>query len=106
VRELAFIAAMLGIFILAGIFYFSKPIVVNGPDELEGLNDNQKIFVEGVVDEEKFNEKGSAFYIKDIRIICRGCRESYLDLTVTVEGVVEKYEDVLEVDALIVKKSV
>lgn len=103
-KRWAFAIAIAGIFLLLVIFHSGKSVQVNGAEDLGGLMDNQKIVIKGVVEEERFNERESVLYINGVRVICKGCKENYLDKKVMIEGVVEKYEDVLEVDALFVKK--
>lgn len=95
---------MIGLFVLLSLFYFSSPVEISRLDELENLSDNQKVLLKGPVEDERFIQGGSVFYISDIRVYCKGCKESYLDREVFVEGVVENYRG-LEVVALTIKKA-
>ncbi len=88
-RRISFIFAILGISFLFYIFLFGETSVESFED-LNKLEINSQIILEGIVTNEKDFGNFKILTIKEIDVICN-CLGSYLEKEIVVEGVVSEY---------------
>ena len=101
-RRISFIVAILGIFVLILLIWVIPARHVESVSDLGGVEDNQRVILSGVVESERNYYGALVFEINDIKMICSGC-PSLKGKHVGVEGILEKYEDNVQVDVLQIK---
>lgn len=99
-RRIAFIVAVLGVVVLA-LFLNHKEITVESYSELEKLEVNQKVFLEGRVEGERFLSSGNKLFVLDsgIEVLC-SCVDSFGDSRIEVIGIVSEFNLRKQVEAL------
>ena len=88
-RRSSFIFAILGISFLFYLLIFGE-IKIEEFKDLEDLEINSKVILEGFVEEEKNFGTFKILKINGIDVVCN-CLESYLEKEIVVEGVVSEY---------------
>jgi|TARA_B100000315_G_scaffold220235_1_gene222729 hypothetical protein len=100
-RRISFIFAILGISFLFYIFLFAETKIESFED-LDKLEINSQIILEGVVTNEKDFGNFKILTIKEIDVVCN-CKKSYLDEKLFVEGIVSEYLGKKQVKVLSIK---
>jgi len=88
--------ALAGIFVLSFLLIIQSPTPVSSPDSLEGLKDNQKIIIRGVLTKDSPSGTNRIIYIDTgFEITCRKCLslENYRNKNVSIVAFPEKYEN-------------
>jgi len=96
-RRWAFVVAVFGMFVLVMFLgFFGKEV-----ESLEGLEVNQKVYLEGEVVEERFLFGNSRLLVLDngIELVCE-CSGSFKGRDVEVVGVVSEFEGNKQVEVL------
>ncbi len=88
-RRLALAASLIGLFILMLIFESSSEYVSSIRD-LERFEIGQKVYLQGIVEEERNFGETKLISINEIDIVCE-CDEDYLGKSLVVEGIIEDY---------------
>jgi len=90
-RRFAFIITIMGLSLLIFLLLFTTPTTISSNQQLENLQENQKILTTGKVIKEMpyYNDK---FLTLDnnIELICESC-PSFLNKNITAIGIVETY---------------
>lgn len=99
-RRFAFVIAIVGLFVLF-LMVNSNSVGVNSYEDLEKLEVNVKVSVEGKVVEGRVIYEGTKLFELEsgIELICE-CLESLVGKKITVEGIVEEYESRKQVRVL------
>ena len=99
-RRFAFVIMILGMFVL---FWFmgSDGEEIESYEDLENLEINQKVFLEGRIISERIIYSGTKLIILDsgIELVCE-CVGNFIGEDVFVEGVVEEYKGKKQVGVL------
>ena len=98
-RRFAFIVAILGIFVLILLIWMIPAREISDLGDLEGLEDNQRVILSGIVENERNYYENLIFEINNVKVICGKC-ENLQDKYVEVEGILDSYGDNLKVDVL------
>lgn len=99
-RKIAFLVALLGITLLVGMINFLPSKEVNGLEDLQGLTENQKVFLGGFVVQERDYGDILLINVNGMNLVCDGCKNGFLDKEVFVEGIVIDYQGETEIDVL------
>jgi hypothetical protein len=85
-KRISFIVCLLGItFLVVSIGFDSEPA-----GNLDEIEINSKVFLRGIVDEEREIGNFRILTIKEIQVVCN-CQESYLGERVEVVGLVDEF---------------
>ena len=89
-RKLAFIISIFGIFVLVLVMFFSGEIKVEDVEDLDELEVNSKVIVDGkIVGERNFGE-GVKFELDNgLFVLCDNCGVGFIGRKVEVYGAVE-----------------
>jgi hypothetical protein len=99
-KKLSFGIALAGIFILGLLMFKLKVVEVNSFDDLEELEINTKVELEGrVIEERALYEGTKMFIIGDIEVICE-CLESFKGKEIRITGMIEEFNGKKQVRAL------
>lgn len=100
-RRLSFIIVIIGLVLLVSLLQFYPPKQVNSPEELSFLQPNQKVQTQGtVLSERTLYEKTNLLKLDNgIEITCNTC-PSYLNKSIALAGLVEKYQNKTQISAL------
>ena len=100
-KKLSFIIVILGIFILLLIMALSSPALVFAPSDMSKLGVNSKVQTTGkVISERMLYENTKLLKLNNsIEIICNSC-PSYINRTIYVTGIVDKYQNKTQILAL------
>lgn len=107
----SFIIAVSGVSILLGLLIWPNYEPVRSPEELEDLEINNRVFIEGHVERERVI--GESFRIlgivregfEAVSVVCE-CGESYMDDGVEVRGIIEEYEGRKQVRVLEIVRAI
>ena len=89
-RRLSFIVLVFGMLILA--FLSFRKTEINDHEDLEKLEVNSRVIVEGIVVKENVIGKNKIIFVDDVEMVC-ACHGNFLGKKVLVEGFVEKFDD-------------
>jgi len=99
-RRIAFIATFLGLFALLLMLNLSSPVIVSNSSSLSVLEVNSKVQTTGkVIAERQFEQTKILKLENGIEITCKSC-PNYLNRTVSIEGIVNKYLNKTQIEAL------
>lgn len=99
-RKTSLVIALIGIFILLIMLNFSHPIQVNSQKDLSSLIENSKVQTKGkVIGEKQIGNEKILNLDNHLEIICRTC-PSYLGQIIYIEGIIEKYQNKTQIQAL------
>jgi len=99
-RRFAFAVALTGLFALA-ILLIQAPKKINNLSDLEDLEVNRRVFIEGMVVEERVLSSGSrVLNLNNGFVLICACSKNFNGKFVTAEGVVSTYSDKKQVTAL------
>ncbi|MEM4259190.1 MAG: hypothetical protein QXS38_00285 [Candidatus Pacearchaeota archaeon] len=105
-KRLSFVITILGIFILLVLLNFQSPKIINRYEELSNLPDNTKVQTSGMVlSEKKYASTKIIILNNSLEINCKSCPSypSYINRTITVTGIVKKYQNRPQIQALRLK---
>ena len=92
--------ALFGIFILGLLMIIIKPVEIDNLKDLDNLEINTKVEIEGKVVEERVLYEGTKLIkINDLEVICE-CSKSFKGEEIRIEGMVEKFDGKKQVRAL------
>ena len=96
-RRYALPLAVLGIFILFVILLNLKPLEVFSPSELENLETNSIVYIQGTVLKEIKYDKTSILNLENqFQLICDSC-PSYLNKKISSISVISRYNSKIQV---------
>ncbi len=88
-KILSLAIALAGIIILMFMLNFSNPVKVNSPQDLETLEDNTKVQIEGTV----IKQTSSSIKLdNNLTLDCENC-PSYLNQTIKAEAFIDNYNN-------------
>ncbi|MEK6855416.1 MAG: hypothetical protein AABX73_04300 [Nanoarchaeota archaeon] len=88
-KRIALIIALIGMFVLLGLMFYGFVREINNMEDVESLEDNQKVVISGNVIE----QKGGAIILDNgVKAECEGCL-NYHGKNVSILGVVDKYDN-------------
>lgn len=105
-RKIAFIIAIIGLFILLFLAFFQTPKKIDSPEKLNSLEKNERVFIEGKVASLKHTKNSIILYLetKNITIVCDKSCEDVNKKEIYVEGIIEEFKGKKQIKALKIKK--
>ena len=92
--------AVIGLFILIGVLVFSDDYVsISDLSDLEGLIVNERVVIEGFVDDERVLEGFRILSVNNASVVC-DCSRGFLGETVEIYGVVGEFEGEKQIEVL------
>ena len=99
-KRLSLLIALFGIFVLGMLMFKIKAVDIKNLKDIERLEINTKVKLEGKVIEERILFEGTKLIkIRDLEIICE-CRRSFKGNEIRVVGLVEEFDGKRQVRAL------
>ncbi len=92
-RRIAFITAILGLFLLLSLLIFLQPISIKKPEELSNSPDNKKVTVSGkIVKESRFGSQTLLTLNNNIELLCE-CpyNLNYKNKNISALGIVDDF---------------
>jgi hypothetical protein len=99
-KHLALIILLVGLILLSAILLFQKPIITDSPEEIQDLEENQKVKVIGYVVKESTYQALRIITLENgISFTCSDC-PSYLNKNITSIAQIDLYNNKKELHAL------
>lgn len=99
-RRLSFIITIIGLFTLVLLLNLQAPIKLNSKEQLQKLNENQKVKISGkVISERQITGAKILTLQNSFILLCKNC-PPYLKKNITAIGIIQPYQKEKEINIL------